>query len=246
MARQQSRRADRDLDGLLLFVAYFRVSTDHQSRSGLGLAAQQQAVSAHVTGAGGRIVAAFEEIESGKRTDRPQLPAALAACRAQRATLVIAKLDRLARNVRFLLDVVEGVGVGGVIFCDLPQIPSGAVGKFLVTLLAAVAELEAGLISQRTKAALAAAKARGVKLGNPKLHNGGAGEMARSSAAVRTGQSTEHASDVVRYIAAARKAGAVSLGQLAEALMARGVKTPMGGDRWTATQVRRVIARMTA
>ena len=149
------------------FVAYLRVSTDGQGRSGLGLEAQRQAVTAYVAQAGGEVVAEFQEVESGKRADRPQLAAALASCRTRRAVLVIAKLDRLARNARFLLSVVEGSGEAGVVFCDLPTVPAGPIGKFLVTQMAAVAELEAGLISQRTRAALAVAKARGVRLGNP-------------------------------------------------------------------------------
>ncbi len=106
-------------------------------------------------------MAEFQEVESGKRADRPQLAAALAACRTRRAVLVIAKLDRLARNARFLLSVVEGSGEAGVVFCDLPSVPAGPIGKFMVTQLAAVAELEAGLTSQRTKAALAVEGARG-------------------------------------------------------------------------------------
>jgi DNA invertase Pin-like site-specific DNA recombinase len=134
------------------FVAYYRVSTEKQGRSGLGLEAQREAVARHVAGQGGALVAAFEEVESGKRVDRPQLAQALAACRAMRAVLVIAKLDRLARNARFLLSVVEGTGETGVVFCDLPTVPPGPVGKFLVTQMAAVAELEAGLIAQRTRA----------------------------------------------------------------------------------------------
>ena len=88
-------------------------------------------------------------------------------CRLHNATLVIAKLDRLSRNTQFLLNLVEGTGDAGVVFCDLPTIPTGPMGKFFITQMVAVAELEAGLISQRTKAALAAAKARGKKLGNP-------------------------------------------------------------------------------
>lgn len=143
------------------FVAYYRVSTDRQGRSGLGLDAQRAAVAKYVAGAGGVVAAEFEEVESGKRNDRPQLAAALAACRARRAALVIAKLDRRARNARFLLHVVEGTGEAGVVFCDLPSVPPRPVGKFLLTQMAAVAELEAGLISQRTRAALAASKARG-------------------------------------------------------------------------------------
>jgi len=119
------------------FVSYLRVSTDGQGRSGLGLEAQRQAVAAHVTQAGGEVVAEFREVESGKRADRPQLAAALASCRTRRAVLVIAKLDRLARNARFLLSVVEGSGEAGVVFCDLPtgagragrQVPGHADGR---------------------------------------------------------------------------------------------------------------------
>ncbi len=131
----------------LRFVAYYRVSTDRQGKSGLGLDAQSAAVAKYVAGIGGIVAAEFEELESGKRNDRPQLASALAACRARRAALVIAKLDRLARNARFLLHVVEGTGEAGVVFCDLPSVPPGPVGKFLLTQMAAVAELEAGLTS---------------------------------------------------------------------------------------------------
>jgi DNA invertase Pin-like site-specific DNA recombinase len=106
------------------------------------------------------------EVESGKRRDCPELAKALAACRGHRAALVVAKLDRLARDAGFLLTVLDGAPAEcGVVFCDLPTVPAGPVGRFLVSQMAAVAELEAGLIGQRTKAALAAAKARGVVLG---------------------------------------------------------------------------------
>jgi hypothetical protein len=107
------------------FVSYLRVSTDGQGRSGLGLEAQRQAVAAYVAKAGGEVVAEFREVESCKRADRPQLAAALASCRTHRSVLVIAKLDRLARNARFLLSVVEGSGEAGVVFCDLPTLPAG-------------------------------------------------------------------------------------------------------------------------
>jgi DNA invertase Pin-like site-specific DNA recombinase len=139
------------------FVAYYRV-TQRQGRSGLGLDAQRKAVADHLNGGGWRIVAEFTEIESGKRSDRPKLAEALKACRVLGATLIIAKLDRLARNVHFISGLMEsGVDFTAV---DFPQ-----ANRLTVHILAAVAEHEAKLISERTKPALAAAKARGVKLG---------------------------------------------------------------------------------
>ena len=226
------------------FVAYYRVSTDRQGRSGLGLDAQRAAVAKYVAQAGGVVAAEFEEVESGKRADRPQLAAALAACRARRAALVIAKLDRLARNARFLLHVVEGTGEAGVVFCDLPSVPPGPVGKFLLTQMAAVAELEAGLISQRTRAALAAARARGTVLGNPRLR-AGSPDQARAAAAAKSAQARARATDVAPYLDAARRAGARTLRELAEALTNRGVPTPAGRAHWRPEQVRRVLATRT-
>ena len=140
------------------FVAYYRVSTDRQGASGLGLDAQRQAVACQVNG--GQLVAEFTEIESGRRhTNRPQLLAALEECRKRRATLLIARLDRLARNVAFIANLMESGA--DFIACDMPQ-----ANRLTIHILAAVAEHEREMISQRTKAALAAAKARGTKLGN--------------------------------------------------------------------------------
>ncbi|OXE37427.1 MAG: resolvase [Phenylobacterium zucineum] len=223
------------------FVAYFRVSTERQGRSGLGLEAQRESVARQVASLGGQVVAEFTEIESGKRNDRPELAKALAAARSRGAVLIIAKLDRLARNARFLLSVVEGVGEAGLMFCDLPQLPAGPVGKFMVTMLAAVAELEAGMISQRTKAALEAVKARGVKLGNPNLRPG-TPQAAKRAAKARTAQAKAKAADVLPYVKAARKAGASSLSQIAQALEARGIRTPRGGTSWAPAQVARILA----
>lgn len=242
MPRPRSRVAAGGPPGIPSFVAYYRVSTDQQGRSGLGIEAQRAAVAAHVAAAGGHVVTEFEEVESGKRSDRPQLVAALQACRARRATLVVAKLDRLARNTAFLLSIAEGTGEGGVVFCDLPQIPPGPVGRFLLTLLAAVAELEAGLISQRTRAALAAARERGIRLGGPNLR-GGDRTAARAGRRAQARRAERRAQDVAPFIAAARRAGCQSLREIAAALTARGVRTPAGGDEWTATQVRRAIVR---
>ncbi|MEZ5584447.1 MAG: recombinase family protein [Candidatus Competibacteraceae bacterium] len=136
------------------FIAYYRVSTDRQGRSGLGLEAQQQAVAAFVAQRGGVLTENFIEIESGRKNNRPQLAAALSACRQHRATLVIAKLDRLARNVYFISGLLES-GVDFVAV-DMPE-----ADKLTIHILAAVAEHEREMISQRTKAALQAAKARG-------------------------------------------------------------------------------------
>jgi DNA invertase Pin-like site-specific DNA recombinase len=224
------------------FVAYLRVSTNGQGRSGLGLEAQRQAVAAHVTQAGGEVVAEFQEVESGKRADRPPLAAALASCRTRRAVLVIAKLDRLARNARFLLSVVEGSGEAGVVFCDLPTVPAGPVGKFLVTQMAAVAELEAGLISQRTRAALAVAKARGVRLGNPSPPPATA-EMAAAARQARSRQVAARASDVLAVVRQVQAEGASSLRAIAAQLHAHGVLTPAGKLDWSPAQVRRLLAR---
>lgn len=228
------------------FVAYYRVSTDAQGRSGLGLEAQRAAVASYLAiTPSNSLVAEFEEVESGKRNDRPQLEAALAACRAHRATLVIAKLDRLARNARFLLSIVEGTGEGGVVFCDLPTVPAGPVGKFLITQMAAVAELEAGLISQRTRAALTQAKARGVKLGNPRLRAGTA-ESAKAAAAAASEQAQQRAADVLPFIRQAQQAGATTLQAIADAMTARGIPTPGGRGGWHPATVKRVMKRAAA
>ena len=174
--------------------------------------------------AGGELVAEFQEVESGKRADRPQLAAALAACRRRRAVLVIAKLARLARNARFLLSIVEGSGEAGVVFCDLPTVP---VGKFLITQMAAVAELEAGLISQRTRAALAVAKARGVKLGNPRLTPGTPARTAMARQA-RSRQVAEQIADILPVVRQVQTEGTRSLRGIAAELQAHGVLTPAG------------------
>ncbi len=218
------------------FVAYYRVSTDKQGRSGLGLDAQRAAVEAHVAGAHGAVCAGFMEVESGRKRDRPQLAAALVAARVHRAVLVIAKLDRLARNVHF----VSGLMESGVEFvaADMPT-----VNRLTVHILAAVAEEEARMISARTKAALAAAKARGVRLGNPNLLAGSPAQACAANA-VKTARAQVRAADVLPFIEQARRAGATTLQQLANALAARGVPTPSGsGVRWHPVQVARVIGR---
>src|SRR5215470_7147974 len=185
MARDRPR-APLGAPPLRRFVSYYRVSTAQQGASGLGLEAQREAVSRHVAAAGGVLVGEFTEIESGKKNDRPQIAAALADCRLRRATLVIAKLDRLARNVAFISNLMES-GVDFVA-CDNPHAT-----RLTIHILAAVAEHEREMISTRTVAALAAAKARGIKLGNPQLKPGDRW-AARTARQARADTAIAHAS----------------------------------------------------
>ena len=217
------------------FVSYLRVSTDRQGKSGLGLEAQREAVARYLAGlaggAGIRLAAEYVEVESGKRSDRPQLAAALALCRATGAVLVVAKLDRLARDVDFLRKCVRESGDAGILFCDLPDLPPGAAGRLMLTVMAAIAEFEAGRISERTKAALQAAKARGKKLGNPNLKPGDAA-AASTARAARLVKSQENAARTLPFITAARAAGCRTLAEIAEAMMNRGIRTPSGREEW--------------
>ncbi|MCR0984084.1 recombinase family protein [Roseomonas populi] len=158
------------------FIAYYRISTERQGWSGPGLDAQRAAVARHAAGTGGVVCATFEEVESGKRGDRPQLAAAMAESRARRAVLLIAKLDRLARDAHFLLGL-EKAGVEFVAV-DMPH-----ANRLTIGIMALVAEEETRAISARTRAALAAAKTRGVKLGNPRLRAGDGEVAAIASAA---------------------------------------------------------------
>jgi DNA invertase Pin-like site-specific DNA recombinase len=212
------------------FVAYYRVSTDKQGKSGLGLEAQRVAVEDFLNGGNWELVEEFTEVESGSRKDRPELERAMAACRKHKATLVIAKLDRLARNVAFVANLMES----GVEFVavDMPQ-----ANKLTVHILAAVAEHEREMISQRTRDALAAAKARGVKLGNPNI------AMARAKGQlVIKSKADKHAQNILPVITAIRDAGVTSLRSIADALNQRGIETARGGS-WHAASVGRIIQR---
>jgi DNA invertase Pin-like site-specific DNA recombinase len=220
--------------GCARFISYVRVSTEQQGASGLGLEAQREAIDRHVRGAGGTVVIEFQEIESGKNKSRPEIAKAIAACQTHRATLITAKLDRLARNVAFISNLMESAVE--FVACDNPTAT-----RLTIHILAAVAEHEREMISSRTKAALAAAKARGVKLGNPRPK---ASALAASQAKMRLAR--QRARDVAPYIEAARAAGCYTLGQLAAALTARGIRTPGGEVLWGGEQVRRILARTRA
>jgi DNA invertase Pin-like site-specific DNA recombinase len=218
------------------FVCYFRVSTQRQGRSGLGLEAQQKAVRDHLNGGNWRIVGEFTEIESGKRSDRPKLAEALKACRVHGAKLIIAKLDRLARDAHFLL----GLQKDGVDFvaADMPD-----ANRLTVGILALVAEHEAKAISERTKAALAAAKTRGVKLGGDR----GARltqKARRAGWEKRRARADAKATDLGPLITELRAAGVTSLRGIAAALNERGIPTAAERGEWQAAQVRRVLARL--
>lgn len=229
------------------FIAYVRVSTQQQGKSGLGLEAQREAINAFLRPTDTLVLPIFTEVESGRNNDRPELAKALAKCRTTGATLLVAKLDRLSRDVSFLRAVVDQTGEGGVVFCDLPNIPAGPMGKFLLTQMAAVAELEAGLIRERTKAALAAAKARGVKLGGVRKNQRPPTHDEQKRGAQIRGEAMRLAADQAAYSIAPRahtlRAEGLSLAAIAAALAAEGIPTPRKGA-WTATSVRRLLARL--
>lgn len=223
------------------FVSYLRVSTDRQGRSGLGLEAQRKAVSDYLNGGKWRIIAEFVEVESGRKSDRPALADALAACRVHRAPLVVAKVDRLTRSAAFLNRLLEaGVDVR---FCDLPQI-EGPAGRFMLQQMVSVAELEAGLIGKRTKDALAAAKARGKRLGGVRIGQRLDLDTIAMGRAVQVERAKARAGDLKTTIEELRAAGLTSLAELARALTERGIPTPRGGAIWAPIQVSRLLARL--
>ena len=216
------------------WVAYYRVSTTKQGASGLGLEAQREAVAGHLNGGDWRLAAEFTEIESGKKNDRPELAEALATCRRIGATLIIAKLDRLARNVAFVSNLMEA----GVEFVavDFPT-----ANRLTIHILAAVAEHEAAMTSTRTKAALAAAKARGTKLGTPNLTDDARAKGREAARKVLEGRAAARAADLAPVVAEIKASGRTSLRAIAAELDARGIPAPRGGN-WTAPAVMRLLS----
>ncbi len=215
------------------FIAYYRVSTARQGRSGLGLEAQKQAVCQHLKGA--ELITEFTEVESGRKSSRPRLAEALAACRVHKATLIIAKLDRLARNVAFVSSLMEaGVEFEAV---DFPK-----ANRITIHILAAVAEHEAQMISERTRAALAAAKARGTVLGGFRGRAGTCIDLAKARA-VRSAKADSRAIDLAPTIQRLQVEGQHSLRRIATHLNTHGITAPRGG-KWSAAQVGTVLARI--
>src|SRR5437868_2879450 len=217
-------------------VAYLRVSTQRQQRSGLGIEAQRAAIARFAEAEGLNIIGEYVEAESGKGADaldlRPRLAAALAAARKAKCSVLVAKLDRLSRDVAF----VSGLMAQRVPFIVTELGPD--VDPFMLHVYAALAEKERAMISARTRDALAAAKTRGVRLGN----RTNLAEATRRSAVVRSAAADRHAANVLPVIDEIRRGGATSLRQVAAALTARGVRTPRGGA-WTAAAVRNVLER---
>ena len=210
------------------FVAYYRVSTERQGRSGLGLEAQIVTVEAHARRSGGEIIESFQEIESGKRSDRPELARALALCKKHKATLIIAKLDRLSRNVAFIANLMESRAE--FIACDMPQ-----ANKLTLHIMAAMAEHEREATSQRTKEALAAVKARGKKLGNPRPDMPTVYSQRAEQARARR--------EVVYPLARQMRDSGLTLRQVADQLNARNVRALHTGGLWHAESVRQVLKR---
>ena len=207
-------------------VAYYRVSTDEQGRSGLGLEAQRKAVLDYLNGGPWEMLAEFTEVESGRKSDRPELEKALKLCKRKKATLVIAKLDRLARNVHFISGLMER----GVKFCAV-EFPNA--DPFMLHVHAAMAEHERRLISARTKAGLERAKARGVRLGK-----NGKRLAKRNSTAAR--REAKELAPVVKEI---RTAGKTTVRAVADELNRRGIKTSRDG-RWHPQTTSRLLKRI--
>ena len=215
------------------FVAYYRVSTARQGRSGLGLEAQRKAVTDFLNGGSWNLRAEFVDVESGKADDRPELEQALATCELSGATLVVAKLDRLSRNLAFLAKLQESGA--RFVAADMPE-----ANELTIHIMAAVAQAERKAISARTKEALIAAKARGVRLGGDRGNLEDLRKGPAASARIRHAQSVNRAAKVLRQIEVLQEQGPKSLRQIADELNQRGLTAPRGG-KWHAAQIRSVM-----
>jgi DNA invertase Pin-like site-specific DNA recombinase len=236
--RRQRRNEGFSIMAQGTFVSYLRVSTARQGASGLGLEAQRKAVEDFLNGGKWQLIQEFVEVESGKVDDRAELAKAMALCRLRNAILVIAKIDRLSRDAHFLL----GLQKAGVRFvaADMPE-----ANEMVVGIMAVVAQAERKMISTRTKAALAAAKARGVKLGGQRQRADGSivkidADAIAKGRAVRIAKAQARAADIAPIVADIKESGTASLRQIAAGLNDRGIPTARGA-RWSAVQVMRVI-----
>jgi DNA invertase Pin-like site-specific DNA recombinase len=214
-------------------ITYLRVSTQRQQRSGLGIEAQRATIARFADAEGIALIGEFVEAETGKGADaldrRPQLAAALAAAKSAKCCVVVSKLDRLSRDVAF---------VAGLMAQKVPFIVAELADPFMLHLYAALAEKERRLISERTKAALAAKRAAGATLGNP----ANAVEAAKLGRHVQVAAAEQFVREMLPLLAAIRAAGATTIGATAKALNQRGIRSPRGGQ-WHASSVSNLLAR---
>jgi len=216
------------------FVSYFRVSTDKQGRSGLGLEAQASAVAAYVDQVQGKVVSSFTEVESGRNDDRPQLQKAIKYAKLQGATLLVAKMDRLLRSLKMYVKIQdEGVKF---LCADMPDM-----NETMLPFAVLFAEMESRVISQRTRAAMAEAKKKGVKLGNPRIHElrNGHPVEALNARLKRADEYAEHMADILEDMPEG-----LSLNGIAAELERREILTARGNTNWSATQVRNLKLRI--
>lgn len=216
------------------FVAYYRVSTGRQGKSGLGLDAQRERVLSYLNGGNWSLVGEFTEVESGRMNDRPALESAIKLCKKERATLVVATLDRLTRDLAFGAMLLNDRQVKFVC-ADFPE-----ASREMLQMRMVFAEWEARKIGERTKVALAELKKKGKKLGSPTPEIGSAIGIAKLQA--KADRYADNVGPIVREII--RKSGASTLRDIAAALSARGVKTPRGNVEWHASQVRNLLKRI--
>lgn len=211
------------------FVAYYRVSTQKQGAAGLGMEAQRQSVARYLASMNCELLGSFEEVESGANNQRPQLAAAIQLAKSKKAVLIIAKLDRLTRSASFLLQLQDSKI--DFVACDMPN-----ADKFSVGIIALLAQRERELISERTKAGLAVAKQRGVKLGNPNAAEAWGKAMTKIHL-----RKQEFAVQAKRSIKEIQSTGVTTLCGIADCMNKRGEKSARGG-KWTGTAIKRVLA----
>lgn len=223
------------------FISYLRVSTDRQGKSGLGLEAQRKSVEDYLNGGSWQLITEVVEVESGKNNGRPKLQEAIALCRAYGAKLVVAKIDRLTRDAAFLLNLRDA-GVDFVA-ADMPD-----ANRMTVGIMALVAEQEREAISQRTKSALAAAKARGVQLGAYRdgafVGRTGTAKDVQKAREARTEAANAFAREKACLLREIDPDGSAPLSAIARRFNGMGVPTPSGRGRWSAATVARIKARL--